>query len=187
MLVAGMISGAGRGLGVLTTYVPAYLRTGLDLSPIEVGLLVTVVSVGAVGGPLLGGRLSDRVGRRPVLFTIYFLGAAALAGFVFVGANAIALGAVGIGLGVFAYSEQPIRQALFHDAMHGVPARQAFGAYFAISQSVGALWLTLLGFLITEVSFRAAFVTMGGSFIVAGTVIALFGRRRDPDPAVSLP
>ncbi len=177
VLVAGMVSGAGRGLGVLTTYVPAYLRTGLHLSAVEVGLLVTVVSIGAVCGPLVGGRLSDRLGRRPVLLTIYGAGAAALIGFVLVGADPFALGAVGLGLGVFAYSEQPIRQALFSDAMHGVSARQAFGAYFAISQSVGSLWVTALGFLITEVSFRAAFATMAGSFVVAGAIVALFASR----------
>jgi len=178
VLAAGMISGAGRGLGVLTTYVPAYLRTGLHMSPIEVGILVTVVSIGAVGGPLVGGRLSDRIGRRPVLFSVYFCGAFALVGFVFVGANAVALGAVALLVGVFAYSEQPIRQALFSDAMHGVPARAAFGAYFAISQSVGALWITLLGFLVTFVSFRAAFATMAVSFILAGSIIAIFARQR---------
>lgn len=185
VLVAGMVSGAGRGLGVLTTYVPAYLRTGLHLSPITVGLVVTVVSIGAVFGPLVGGRLSDRIGRRPVLFVIYFFGAAALAGFVFAGANAVVLGAVGVGLGIFAYSEQPIRQALFSDAMHGVSARQAFGAYFAISQSVGSLWLVVLGFLITDVSFKAAFVTMAASFVLAGSIIAVFSRGGRPEPAVT--
>jgi len=185
VLVAGMVSGAGRGLGVLTTYVPAYLRTGLHLSPITVGLVVTVVSIGAVFGPLVGGRLSDRIGRRPVLFVIYFFGAAALAGFVFAGANAIVLGAVGVGLGIFAYSEQPIRQALFSDAMHGVSARKAFGAYFAISQSVGSLWLVALGFLITDVSFKAAFITMGASFVLAGSIIAVFSRGGRPEPVVT--
>lgn len=179
VLAAGMVSGAGRGLGVLTTYVPAYLRTGLHLSPITVGFIVTVVSVGAVCGPLVAGRLSDSIGRRPVLFSIYLFGAAALIGFVFVGTNAVVLGAMGVALGVFAYSEQPIRQALFQDSMHGIPARQVFGVYFAISQSVGALWITVLGFLITDVSFRAAFTTMAGSFVVAGTIIALLARQRD--------
>lgn len=188
VLVAGMISGAGRGLGVLTTYVPAYLRTGLHFSPIAVGLVVTVVSVGAVCGPLVGGRLSDRLGRRPVLFVIYFFGAAALAGFVFAGTDAIVLGAIGVALGIFAYSEQPIRQALFSDAMHGVSARQAFGAYFAISQSVGSLWLVVLGFLITDVSFKAAFLTMAGSFVLAGSVIAVFSRGGRPqmEPATAV-
>lgn len=181
VLVAGMISGAGRGLGVLTTYVPAYLRDGLHESALTVGILVTVVSIGAVLGPMAGGHLSDRIGRRPVLFSLYGCGALALAGFVLVGSSLVAIGLVGLLVGALSYSEQPIRQALFSDAMEGVPARAAFGAYFAISQSVGALWITLIGFLITDVGFRSAFFVMAGSFVAAGTVIAVFaGDRREP-------
>lgn len=176
VLVAGVIAAAGRGTGVLTTYIPAYLRTGLHQPALLLGILVTVVSIGALIGPIGGGYLSDRFGRRPVLFTLYGLGALALAGFVLVGASPIALAAVGLAVGMFSYSEQPIRQALFSDATQGVSARAAFGAYFAISQSIGSLWVTALGIIITTVGFQAAFFSMAASFVVAGLVIALFAR-----------
>lgn len=179
VLVAGMISGAGRGVGVLATYIPAYLRTGLHLSALDVGWLATMVTLGAVIGPVFAGQLSDRLGRTPVLYSIYLVGAAALAGYVWVGPSVVALALVGLAVGVFSYSEQPIRQALFSDAMQGTSARAAFGAYFAISQSVGALWLTVLGVIITTVGFHAAFGAMGGSFVVAAAIIA-WGTRPTP-------
>ncbi len=187
VLVAGTISAAGRGLGVLTTYIPAYLRTALHEPALAVGVLTTIVSLGAIAGPVLGGHLSDRLGRRLVLCTLYGCGALALAGFVLVGPGVVALALVGLVVGVFTYSEQPLRQALFSDAMQGVPARAAFGVYFAISQSVGALWITVLGFVVTYSSFRTAFFAMAASFVAAGAVIAVFTRNRatasSPRPA----
>lgn len=176
VLSAGMISGAGRGLGVLAVYIPAYLRTGLHMSPLTIGVLVTMVSIGALAGPGVGGQLSDRYGRRPVLLTLYLFGAAALVGFVVVGSSPIIIGVMGFLVGVFSYSEQPIRQALFSDVMRGVDARKAFGAYFAISQSVGSVWIAALGIVITSVGFRAAFITMAASFIVAGSIIGIFAK-----------
>ena len=183
VLGAGMISGAGRGLGVLTIYVPAYLRDGLHERALTIGILVTVVSIGAVLGPMVFGQISDRAGRRPVLYTLYAFGAAALAGLVLVGSNVLLLGLAGLCVGVFSYSEQPVRQALFSDAMDGVPARTAFGAYFAISQSFGALWIALIGLLVTDVGFHVAFFVMASSFVAAGTVIALFARDRTASQA----
>lgn len=178
VLGAGMISGAGRGLGVLAVYIPAYLRTGLHMSPLTIGVLVTMVSIGALAGPGVGGYLSDRLGRRPVLLTLYVLGAAALVSFVLVGSDPIIVGLMGFFVGVFSYSEQPLRQALFSDVMHGVDARKVFGAYFAISQSVGALWITALGIIITAIGFTSAFYTMAGSFIVAALIIGVFAKQK---------
>lgn len=180
VLVAGVISAAGRGLGVLTTFVPAYLRSGLHEQALTVGVLTTVVSVGAIGGPMFFGHLSDRFGRRPVLYTLYGCGAAALAAFVLVGRSPWALALSGLAVGVFVYSEQPIRQALFSDALHDVSARQAFGAYFAISQSIGSVWVTVLGVVITTTGFHTAFLLMAGSFLVAALIIAYGCRGTQP-------
>ncbi len=186
ILVVGTITAAGRGVGVLTTYIPAYLRNALHLHAITIGVLVAVVSVGAVAAPMVGGHLSDRIGRRKVLYSIYALGALALAGFVLVGSDLLVVGLVGLCVGMFSFSEQPLRQSFFSDAMKGVDARAAFGMYFA-TQSVGALWITLLGFLVTDVGFRAAFFTMAGSFVLAGVILAIFARdaARPDAPALS--
>lgn len=179
-LAAGTIAAGGRGLGALTTYVPAYLRSDLHLSTLAVGAVFTVVVLGSIAGPLVAGNVADRVGRRGVLVVVYLLGAGAITGFVFVGSGLAALAAVGFGVGVLAYAESPLLQAVFSEAAHGSADRAAFGLYFAIAYGVGALWLAVTGIVIDRWGFRAAFVVMAASFVVAGLVVALAGPDRTP-------
>ncbi|MQA84801.1 MAG: MFS transporter [Streptosporangiales bacterium] len=180
-LLASTIAAAGRGLGALTAYVPAYLKSGLHLTPVQVGVVFTVLVTGSVVGPVAAGLLSDRLDRRAVLLTVFLVGAAALAAFVLVGASVPALIAVGLLVGVFAYAESPLLQSLFSDGVQGANVRTAFGLYFAIAYGVGSLWLTALGAIIDHAGFRTAFFVMAGSFVVAGAVV-LLARPDRPSP-----
>ncbi|MGH9105409.1 MAG: MFS transporter [Acidimicrobiales bacterium] len=170
-LAAGTVAAAGRGLGALSAYVPAYLKTGLHLHPITVGVLFTVLVTGSIIGPIAAGHVADRLGRSSVLAAVYGIGAFAMAAFVLVGHDVVAIAAVGLVLGVFAYSESPLLQAVFSDGVEGAPVRRAFGLFFAISYGVGALWLPLIGRVIDAVGFRAAFFVMGGSFAAASLIV----------------
>ncbi|MGH9067120.1 MAG: MFS transporter [Acidimicrobiales bacterium] len=173
ILVAATISAAGRGLGTLTAYVPAYLRTGLHLSALLVGAMFTIVVLGSVVGPVVAGHLSDRYGRRPVLLVAYLGGGAALAAFGLVGGALPALAVTGAVVGLLAYAESPLLQSLFSDATDGADARAAFGVFFAIAYGVGSLWLVVIGAIIDHAGFTWAFVAMAGSFAVAAGVVAL--------------
>lgn len=173
VLLASTIAAAGRGLGALTTYVPAYLRSDLHFGALQVGLVFTVLVVGSILGPLFVGQLSDRLGRRPVLVTVYVVGAAALLAFVLVGAQIAALTVVGLLVGVFAYAESPLLQSLFSDAIQGANSRAAFGMYFALAYGIGSLWLTGLGAIITAAGFHEAFIAMAASFLVAAAIITV--------------
>ncbi|MGH9057680.1 MAG: MFS transporter, partial [Acidimicrobiales bacterium] len=182
ILAAATVAAGGRGLGTISAYVPAYLKTGLHLGQYEVGGVFTVVMVASVAGPVAGGHLADRLGRGVLLVIAYLAGAAALVGFVFAGRGLAALVATGVAMGVFAYAESPLLQAVFADAAGEAGGRAAFGAFFAIAYGVGALWLALLGWVIDAFGFRAAFVVMAGSFVVAAALVVASGAGRAPDP-----
>ena len=182
-LAAGTIAAAGRGLGALSTYLPAYLKTGLRLSPVDVGGLFTVLVVGSIVGPVAAGHVADRLGRGRVLAAIYVIGAALMVMFFLAGHDLVLVAVVGLLLGAFAYSESPLLQAVFSDGVEGAPKRGAFGMYFAISYGIGALWLPLLGWIIDAAGFRAAFSVMAGSFVVSAVVVLATagpGRRGAP-------
>ena len=176
LLIAATIAAGGRGLGVLTTYVPAYLRSGLHLPTLTVGALFTAVVAASVAGPVIGGVLADRFGRVRTLVITYLAGAAALVAFGTVGSNVAMLAVLGICVGVLAYTESPLLQAVFSDLTRDGTARSAFGAFFAISFGVGSLWTALIGWIVTAAGFRLAFVVMAGSFVVAGAVVVALVR-----------
>ena len=177
LLLAGTIAAGGQGIGILGVYAPAYLKSGLGFSALSLGLILTVVYLGAVIGPVLMGTFADRISHRLVLLGNYGLGAVALLGFAFVGKSILALGAVGLFMGIFSYSELSLRQTLFADYVGQESVRAAFGVFFAVSQAVGALWVAVIGVVVTDIDFHAAFVTMAGTFVLAGLLVA-FGTAR---------
>jgi MFS family permease len=182
-LVASTISAAGRGLGVLAAYVPAYLKSGLHLGTFRVGVIYTVLMVGGVVGPVVAGHLSDRVGRLPVLLSAYLGGAAALVALPLVGDKLGPLLVMAAVVGVLAYIESPLLQALFSDAIADLEGRAAFGVFFAIAYGVGALWLAVIGWVIDQAGFNWAFYVMAASFVLAaGVVVPLGPILRKPPP-----
>ena len=172
VLAASTIAAGGRGLGTLSTYIPADLRTGLHLSVITVGVLFTVIMAASVAGPLVGGSLADRFGRRRALIMTYVAGAAALVAFGYAGHNTALLAGLGVAVGLLAYTESPLLQAVFSDLTDRGTARAAFGAFFAIAYGVGSLWTAVVGWVIDTAGFPVAFAVMAGSFVVAAMVIA---------------
>lgn len=172
VLLASTVSAAGRGLGVLTAFVPIYLKDGAHLPTVTVGLVYTVLVAGGVGGPLVAGWLSDIIGRKIVLIASYLGGAVSLILFVQKFSSVWLLTIVSLFVGVLAYSESPLIQSLFSDTIGPNQARATFGIFFAIAYGVGALWLALVGVIIDKFGFQDAFYVMAVSFVVSAILIS---------------
>jgi MFS family permease len=175
VIAAGTIAAGGRGLGAVNAFVPSYLRSGLGLAQVTVGLIFTVILASSVLGPILAGRAADRYGRRPVAIGAYVAGGLALGLFGMTGAAIPALLVLGVLVGAFAYAESPLVQALYADAVQGAPRQAAFGAYFAVAYGAGSIWVTVLGWTIDHLGFTAAFWVMAASFLGAAAVLLLAG------------
>ena len=171
VLAASTIAAGGRGLGTITTYLPAYLKSDLRLGEIEIGVVFTTVMAASVAGPVLAGYLADRLGRTRLLVGAYLGGAVALTGFALVGRGLAGLLLTGVAVGVLAYAESPLLQAVFADSIGQAHGRAAFGAFFAIAYGVGAIWLAVLGWVIDAFGFTTAFVIMAASFMAAAVMV----------------
>jgi len=77
LLCALLATGALGGYYALMTWLPTYLRLERGLTIVSSGLYLGVVIVGALLGYLLGGYLTDAIGRRRN-FLIYTLGCLAI-------------------------------------------------------------------------------------------------------------
>jgi MFS family permease len=148
----------------------------LHLPTLTVGGLFTAVVAASVAGPVIGGVLADRYGRMRTLVLTYAGGAAALLAFGYVGSNVAMLAVLGVWVGVLAYTESPLLQAVFSDLTRDGSARSAFGAFFAISFGIGSLWTAVIGWIVTAAGFPVAFAVMAGSFVAAAAVVLAFVR-----------
>jgi len=171
LLLAGTIAAGGQGIGIVGVYAPSYLHSGLHESAFWLGAILFVLYVGAVIGPVLMGRIADRRNHRTTLLANYLLGAAMLVLFAEVGSARLGLVAAGLGIGIFSYSELSLRQTVFSDYLPEGLSRAGFGVFFTVSQSIGAIWIAVLGVTITDVGFVAAFLVMAGTFLVAALVV----------------
>ncbi|HET9967715.1 MAG TPA: MFS transporter [Streptosporangiaceae bacterium] len=182
VLAAGTIAAGGRGLGTLSTYIPAYLRSGLHLSTLTVGTLFTLIMAASIAGPVAGGLLADRFGRTRTLTVTYVAAAIAVAAFGYAGRSLWVLAVLGVCVGVLAYAESPLLQAVFSDLTGDGAARAAFGAFFAISYGIGSAWVAVIGWIISAAGFPAAFAAMAASFAAAALIIAFAVRGEAPSP-----
>jgi MFS family permease len=180
IMLVSIIAAGGRGLGNVTTYVPLYLQNILHLNSGLISVFFTLLLLGSVLGPLLGGRLSDRLGRRRLLF--FFYGASSLALLLFPVLNVpgrplwlVPLTLVLMGFVI--YAESPLLQAYLADTASPAMRDAAFGLYFSLAFGVGSIWSAVLGWMIDHYGFGAAFWTMAISFLVAGALL-LFIRDR---------
>ncbi len=173
--IASSIAAAGRGLGIVTTFVPLYLGLVLRLDPATIALMYTLLVAGSVPGPLVGGWLAARLGHRPVVVGSYVLAAIALGAFVLAGTNLLfvwlALGFVS----AVVFEESALLQALLAEVARPAIRDVAFAVYFTIMFVVGAVWSAVLGWLIgalgNETGFPVAFGCMAVSYLLAAIAV----------------
>lgn len=176
IMVVSIIAAGGRGLGTVTTYVPLYLQNVRHLSSNLISILFTLLLIGSVLGPLLGGRLSDRVGRRRMLLVFYGSSALTTVLFLYVAGPGMPMWLVPVALllmGFAVYAESPLLQAYLADSADSSIRDAAFGLYFALAFGVGSAWSGILGWVIDRFGFDAAFGAMAASYVVAGSLLLL--------------
>jgi MFS family permease len=139
----------------------------VGITPFWIPLLWSAIHVVKTTSSLIGGRLSDRAGRRQVIGIGWLLYAAVYAAFA-VTDSAPMLIAVFLVYGVYFGLTEGVEKAWVADLAPASGRGNAFGIYNALI-GFGALAASLLfGYLWTQVSPHAAFYT-GAGFALAAT------------------
>jgi MFS family permease len=173
--LSAMLGGGARGLGVLNIFVPLHLAVVVGLDPTTVALMYTVLVVGSVPGPIVGGWLSDRLGRKPLILAAYAGGAASLVLFVVAGSNVPLLWTAIILMSIFNFVESPQLQALLSDITPPALRDASFSVYFTLAFGIGSLWVVTYGALIGSlgepVGLPLSFLLMAGAFVLASATV----------------
>ena len=147
----------------VTTFLPTYLtERGADL--MMAGVSLSVMQAAGVAGAFLGGSLSDRLGRRPVLITGMVLTAVTL--FAFTSLNGWVLFPLLLALGFSLLSVAPIIMAIVQESF---PESRALanGVYMAVSFISNAIVAVLIG-AIGDLSSLATAYYVSAALALAG-------------------
>ena len=137
----------------VTTFLPTYLtEQGTDL--MMAGASLSVMQAAGVAGAFLGGSLSDRLGRRPVLITGMVLSAVTL--FAFTSLEGWVLFPLLLALGFSLLSVAPIIMAIVQESF---PESRALanGVYMAVSFISSSIVAVLIGAIGDLSSLRTAY------------------------------
>jgi predicted MFS family arabinose efflux permease len=175
ILVAAVVAAGGSGHGIVASFLPLYLSHNLGMSAPMVGVIFTLMSVGSIVGPMLGGKLADRYHPQRVLIICYSVSAATALTLPWVGPNFIGVAAASFMLGVAAFGTNPILQTLVAQTTASRIRDTGFAWFYTATFLAGAIWSPTVGYLSEWLGLKAAFGAMAASFVLA-SVCVLLGR-----------
>ncbi len=170
--LAGIIVARSFLSAAMTTFLPTFLRQeGADLW--FAGASLSLLEAAGVVGALLGGSLSDRLGRKVVLFVS--MAATPLLMFLFLQADGWARFPLLLALGFTLLSVSPVVMALVQESF---PENRALanGVYMALSFVLSSGVVVTLGGLGDWLGLRPAFVASGMIALLGLPLIAFLPR-----------
>jgi FSR family fosmidomycin resistance protein-like MFS transporter len=173
--VAGILVARSFMVSVLTTYLPTFLiEEGADLW--LAGASLSVLEAGGVVGALMGGSISDRVGRRLVLFASML--ATPFLMFVFLTVNGWLQFPLLLTMGFTALSVTPVLMALMQESF---PKNRALanGLYMSLSFGLRSGVVVVLGALGDLLGLRLAFTASAVIPLLGLPLILLLPKKRN--------
>jgi FSR family fosmidomycin resistance protein-like MFS transporter len=183
-VLAGIVVVRALMMVAATTYLPIFL-TQEGVSLWLAGAALSLLEAAGIAGAMVGGWVSDRVGRRAVLLIGYSVAPVAVVGFV------LAHGWIRVPLllviGSTLLAIQPVNMALAQEA---APQSRALanGVYLSLSFGIRIVAVVAFGAMADALGLRPAFL-VGAVVMAAGLPLVLAvpgrpptGRREEPEP-----
>jgi MFS family permease len=174
VLLSGTVLARGSAFATLP-FLAIYLSRNLDLHPVLIGITIGISPLSGVVGGFLGGHLSDRFGRKPVMIGSLFSMSLVYFGFMIAETPGwfIVLNALN---GLSGSFFEPTGQALIADLTEKSKRMRAFSLrYTAIN--IGASVGPLLGAYLAVVSAKSAFMVTGIMYFIYVLILALMMKK----------
>ncbi len=162
------------------TFLPLYLAESLQFSPALVGVGLALMTFSGSWLEPLSGMLSDRIGRKPILFISLFLSALTVWGLTLVDGVLVPLFFVGL-IGLLHLSLRPIIMAFAMDVTPSGIGASTIGFVFSVNQLFSAFAPLMTGYLADVYDLKTAFYVFAGLTLVAALWVPLMSRVRSED------
>jgi predicted MFS family arabinose efflux permease len=173
ILVAAIVAAGGSGHGIISSFLPLYLNHNLGMEATAVGVVFTLMNIGSIFGPMLGGKLADRYHAQQILLGAYLLSALTTLIIPVLGASYLGLAIASLVLGLTAFGTQPILQTLVAHTTSDDSRDTGFAWFYTATFLAGAFWSPAVGYLSQWLGLRAAFGAMSASFVLASACVLL--------------
>lgn len=176
VLLIGTVLSRGSAFMTLP-FLSIYLARHMDLSPLIIGVTVGMSPLmGTVGG-FIGGHLSDRFGRKPIMLISLFLLSFVYFGFTIASSQEwfILLNALN---GLCNSFFEPTSQALMADLTEKKKRIKVYSLRYT-AMNVGASGGPLLGAYLASTSAKLSFAITGTTYLIYAVVLVLFMRKLD--------
>jgi MFS family permease len=175
ILIAAIVAAGGSGHGIISSFLPLYLNHNLGMDATAIGVVFTLMNIGSIFGPMLGGKLTERYHPQRILLTAYLLSALTTLIIPALSSSYVGVAIASLILGVTAFGTQPILQTLVTHTTSDSSRDTGFAWFYTATFLAGAFWSPAVGYLSEWLGLTVAFSAMAASFILASACV-LFGR-----------
>ena len=163
ILLAQVFISGGSGMGVMTTWVPLFLRDptkGLALDVWAAGLVSSIATSGGVLGTIFFGRIADKRGYLKTAMVSLAVTTTTILLLNFEDSFSLLIIPHLFILSMTTFSMSSLLQAHLAGVSTTSERDILLGLFFTVGYGVSSLWSTFLGSLIDLFSFKAIWVTM---------------------------
>ncbi|MGG3470663.1 MFS transporter [Neobacillus pocheonensis] len=168
VLLIGTVLSRGSAFMTLP-FLSIYLARHIDLSPIIIGLTVGMSSLMATVGGFIGGHLSDRYGRKPIMLSALFTLAIVYYGFTVANSQGwfILLNAIN---GLCTSFFEPTSQALMADVTDKKIRMKVYSLRYT-AMNIGASVGPLVGAYLANSQAKLSFAITGSTYLFYGIIL----------------
>jgi FSR family fosmidomycin resistance protein-like MFS transporter len=168
-----MVLGGGVGMS-LNSFLTLYMVDVLGASDAKAASLISIMYLpGVVGGPLIGGWISDRIGSVRVV-----IATSIISGVVIFGLKSVTMGfslyAILFAIGLNMAIRMPVTEVFI---MSQTPAKNRstiYGIYYFTMQYTGAIFAPIMARLIERFSFHTMYAYAGAIVTAVAVITSLF-------------